>query len=46
MEKFIEAEEINSDDYSNMKPTVKGLMAANIHEIHPLACIDMITGVD
>jgi len=44
MEKFIEEEEITSDDYSNMKPTVKGLMAANIHEIHPLACIDMITG--
>ena len=45
MENFIEEDEISGtdNDYSNLKSTVKGMMAANIHEIHPLACIDILS---
>ena len=45
MENFIEETDISGtdNDYSNLKPTIKGMMAANIHEIHPLACIDMMS---
>ena len=39
---FIDGEIVDSD-YSNLVSTVKGMMAANIHEMHPLACIDMLS---
>lgn len=39
---FIDGEIVESD-YSNLVSTVKGMMAANIHEMHPLACIDMLS---
>jgi len=35
--------EYTADDYSNLTPTIKGMMAANIHEMHCLASIDMMT---
>ena len=43
-ENFIEEDEISGtdNDYSNLKSTLKGMMAANIHEMHPLACVDMM----
>ena len=39
---FIDGEIVDSD-YSNLVSTVKGMMAANIHEMHSLACIDMLS---
>ena len=39
---FIDGE-IVDNDYSNLVSTVKGMMAANIHEMHPLACIDILS---
>jgi superfamily II RNA helicase len=34
--------EYTDNDYSNIKPTIKGMMSANIHEMHCLASIDMM----
>jgi superfamily II RNA helicase len=39
---FIDGEIVDSD-YSNLVSTVKGMMASNIHEMHPLACIDILS---
>ena len=39
---FIDGKIVDSD-YSNLVSTVKGMMAANIHEMHSLACIDMLS---
>ena len=35
--------EFDGNNYTNLVSTVKGMMAANIHEMHPLACVDMMT---
>jgi len=35
--------EYKSNDYSNIIPTIKGMMSSNIHEMHCLASIDMMT---
>ena len=35
--------EYTDNDYSNLVPTIKGMMSANIHEMHCLASIDMMT---
>jgi superfamily II RNA helicase len=40
-EGFIDGE-FTQEDYSQLVPTVKGLMASNIHEIHPLAVTDIL----
>ena len=40
-EGFIEGEFTN-EDYSQLVPTVKGMIAANLHEIHPLAVSDIL----
>ena len=40
-EGFIEGE-FSDEDYSQLVPTVKGMMASNLHEIHPLAVTDIL----
>jgi len=40
-ENFIEGK-FTQEDYSQLVPTIKGLMASNIHEIHPMAITDIL----
>ena len=40
-EGFIDGE-FTQDDYSQLVPTIKGLMASNIHEVHPMAITDIL----
>jgi superfamily II RNA helicase len=40
-EGFIDGE-FTQEDYSQLVPTIKGLMASNIHEVHPLAVTDIL----
>ena len=44
-ENFVEGEIIDNN-YNNIKSTNKGLIASNIHEIHPLACADILNNKD
>ena len=39
-EGFIDGE-FTQEDYSQLVPTIKGLMASNIHEVHPMAITDI-----
>ena len=41
-ENFVSGQ-FDGNNYSNLVITNRGLMAANIHEMHPLACVDMMT---
>jgi superfamily II RNA helicase len=40
-EEFVQGE-FKQNEYSGLEPTIKGMMAANIHEIHPLAITDIL----
>ena len=40
-EGFIDGD-FTQEDYSQLTPTIKGLMASNLHEIHPLAVTDIL----